>query len=209
MTPRRRRSADERRDQLVAAAVEVVAEVGYLNASADAVARRAGVSKGLLWHYFADRDELMETAARRTLVDLRTAVAVDLDLSAPVPQVIRAAIRRAAGLRRTHGAALRAIQQIVANLRDADGTPRFRITDYDETHAEQARIFRRGQEDGDIRPGLDPLLLAGTYQGSVDTMLAYLDAHPDVDDDRVAAAVADILLDGMCTQPRPRRRPRR
>ncbi len=208
--PRRRRSAEERRDQLIAATVDVVAEVGYVNASADAVARRAGVSKGLLWHYFADRDELMEMTARRILVDLRRAVAADLDLSAPVPDLVRAAIRRAAALRRTHDAPLRAIQQIVANLRSADGTPRLRITDYDETHAGQAEIFRRGQREGDIRPGLDPRLLAVTYQGAVDTMLAYLDAHPEADDEQHATTVADILLGGMGSEPPrgPRRRAR-
>jgi AcrR family transcriptional regulator len=56
----------------------------------------AGVSKGLLWHYFADGDDLMEQTARVTLVTLRETVASDIDLSAEAPHIIRAAIRRAA-----------------------------------------------------------------------------------------------------------------
>jgi len=58
---RRRLGAPERRAQLVDAAVAVLAEVGYQATKADAIAARAGVSKGLLWHYFADLDDLMET----------------------------------------------------------------------------------------------------------------------------------------------------
>ena len=194
---RQRLSAEQRRDQLVAAAVQVIAEDGYHGATADVIARRAGVSKGLLWHYFADRDDLLEVTARRTLVTLRSAVAADLDLSAPAPSLIRAALHRAAGLRRTHRAELRAIQQVVTNLRDANGNPRLGLHEYDETYTHQEAIFRRGQQEGDFRDGLDPRIIAVTYQGAVDAMLAYLDAHPEADADAHAAAVADLLLDGL------------
>ena len=200
---RQRLGAEERREQLVAAAVAVVAGHGYRAATADAIARHADVSKGLLWHYFADLDDLMEVAARRTLVALRAAVAADVDLSAPAPRLIRAAIHRAVALRRTHGAELRALRQIVANLRGPDGAPRLGSTDYDETYDRQEEIFRRGQRDGDFRAGLDPRLLAVTYQGAVDTMLAYLDAHPGDDAERHATTVADVLLGGICREAAP------
>lgn len=197
---RRRLGADQRRGQLADAAVAVVAGQGYRGTTADAIAKRAGVSKGLLWHYFTDRDDLLEFAARRTLVRLRETVAADIDLTQPVPQLIRDAIRRAAGLRATHRAELKAMHEIVLNLRHADGTPRLGLAEYDETYARQEAIFRRGQDEGDFRATLDPRYMAVTYQGAVDTMLDYLDTHPDADPDRYAAAVADILLDGLRTR---------
>ena len=45
-----------------------------------------------------------------------------------------------------------------------------------------------------------PWYVTARYQGAVDTMLGYLDTHPDADADECAAAVADILLDGMRTR---------
>ena len=197
---RRRLSADQRREQLADATVAVVAGHGYQGTTVDAIATRAGVSKGLLWHYFADRDDLLEFTAQRTLVKLRETVAADIDLAQPVPQLIRDAIRRAAGLRATHRAELKAMHEIVLNLRHADGTPRLGLAQYDETYARQEAIFRRGQDEGDFRRTLDPRYMAVTYQGAVDTMLDYLDAHPDADADECAAAVADILLDGLRTR---------
>ncbi|WP_207888954.1 hypothetical protein, partial [Pseudomonas sp. 100_A] len=116
-----------------------------------------------------------------------------------VPQVIRAAVHAAAQLRVTHGAERRALQEIVLNLRHPDGRLKVGVSDYDDTYQSQAAIFRRGQDDGDIRPELDPLTLAVTYQGAVDAMLTYLDAHTDVDPDRYADTVAGILLDGAAT----------
>ncbi len=201
MTPparRQRLSPEQRREQLIRATVSVVARLGYRNASLSAIAAEAGLSKGLLWHYYTDGDELLEATARATLVSLRDAVAADLDWSAPVPQVVRAAIRLAAGLHRTHRAELRAIREIVDNLRHPDGTRRLGLDEYDETYRQQAALFQRGQAEGSLRP-VDPLLLAVTYQGAVDAMLSYLDAHPDTDAERYAAVVADILLDGIAT----------
>ncbi|MCP2176054.1 TetR family transcriptional regulator [Williamsia maris] len=194
---RRRLSPDQRRDQLVAATVDVLADVGYQATTAEEIASRAGVSKGLLWHYFTDLDDLFDTTARQTLLVLRSAVAATLDLSEPAPRVIRAAIHGAAGLRLTHGAQRRAIAEIVVNLRTPAGDLRFGLDDYDETYARQAEIFARGQSEGDFDAGLDPLLMAVTYQGAVDSMLGYLDAHPATDGHRHADQVADMLLRGI------------
>ncbi len=125
------------------------------------------MAKGLLWHYFADGDDLMEQTARVTLADLRETVASDIDLSAEIPEVIRAAIRRAAALRESHRTELRAVREIVQNLRHPDGTPRFGLNDlYEETYTLQASLFQRGQDVGSLRSGIDTRYLAVTYQGA-------------------------------------------
>lgn len=202
---RQRLGSEERREQLMAAAVEVLAAHGYTGATADAIARRAGVSKGLLWHYFVDLDELFEMTARRTLKTLSSAAGAAIDLAAPAPEVIRSAVHAAAGLRRTHSAERRAMREIILNLRATDGGPRFGQQDLNDLYSAQEAIFRRGQEEGDFRDTLDPRLLAVTYQGAVDSMLGYLDAYPDTDVERHADTVAEVLLGGIGREPRARR----
>jgi AcrR family transcriptional regulator len=189
-------SAEQRREALVRATVTVVARRGYQQASLAEIAEAAGVSKGLIWHYFADGDELMAHAARTTLVRLRDAVAADLDLTAPVPEVIRSAIARAARLPASHPDELAAMVAIVQNLRHPDGSPRLDLGDYEETYAQQEALFRRGQQEGSLR-ALDPRVVAVTYQGAVDTMLAHLRAHPGVDAAAYARSLADVLLAGI------------
>ena len=187
----------------MAAAVDVLAERGFGGTTAEAIARRAGVSKGLLWHYFADLDDLAEQTAHRTLRSLSAAAGAAIDLTAPAPEVIRAAVHAAASLRGTHAAERRAMREIVLNLRTPDGDLRFGQRQLDDLYAAQEAIFRRGQADGHLRAELDPRLLAVTYQGAVDAMLAYLDAYPETDADRHAETVADILLAGAVRTPRP------
>ncbi|WP_279583347.1 TetR/AcrR family transcriptional regulator, partial [Fodinicola feengrottensis] len=49
-----------RRAQMVQCAVEEIAENGYPAASLAAIARRAGVSRGVISYHFADKDDLVE-----------------------------------------------------------------------------------------------------------------------------------------------------
>ena len=85
------------------------------------------------------------------LLTLRSAVAAGLDVSAPAPEVIRAAIHGTADLRRTHNAERRAMQEIVLTLRGPGGGMRFPLEDVDDTYAEQAVILTRGRERGGSR----------------------------------------------------------
>lgn len=190
---RRRLSEDVRRAQILDATIAVVAESGYESASLARIAERAQVSKGLVSHHFGDKDGLMATAVRTTLVVLREAVADSVDLAAPVPELIRAAIHRASRLPATHGAQLTALRQIVTNLRAADGTQLFGLADYEETYLAQENLFRRGQEEGSLRD-FDTRVMAVTYQGAIDTMLTYLDEHQEADAGQYADALADLVI---------------
>ena len=80
--------------------------------------------------------------------------------SADLPELLRAAIRRAATLPATHGRELRAIRHLVDNLRDPDGRALLTDIDSEPLLQRQADLFRRGQREGHLRADLDPHLLA-------------------------------------------------
>lgn len=65
--PYRREAPDKRRDALIAAALELVAEGGPQSATVRAIAERAGVTPGLIRHYFASKEELTREAYRRLM----------------------------------------------------------------------------------------------------------------------------------------------
>lgn len=190
---RRRLSEDERRAQIIDGCIEVLASEGYRHASLARIAQVAGVSKGLVSHYFTDKEALMEHTAVATVGFLRGEVGAAVDLTtADVPTVLRAAIRYAARLPQEHARELRALEQIAHNK----AAPRLDLRAYEETYQAQEKLFRRGQQEGSFRE-FDTRVMAVTYQGAIDTMLAYLDAHPDTDADAFADAMADLLLAAM------------
>lgn len=74
MIPRRayrREPEQKRREALISAAQDLVAEGGPKAATVRAIAERAGVTAGLIRHYFASKEELSQ-AAYRALMDRMT-----------------------------------------------------------------------------------------------------------------------------------------
>ena len=55
---------EARRVQLIEVTIDSLAEVGYVGTTLAEIARRAGVSPGLVAHYFDDKDGLLEAAFR-------------------------------------------------------------------------------------------------------------------------------------------------
>ncbi|KKF00866.1 Fatty acid metabolism regulator protein [Mycolicibacterium obuense] len=188
-----------RRQQLESATIQIIGQDGLSAATAESIARAAGVSKGLLWRYYDDLEDLLLSAGRRALATLEAAVASDADMDADVTELFRSAIHRAATLPATHPAELQAIRHIAIGLRPHVPETTLRANEYRELHARQAALIARGQADGHLRPGLDPHLLAVTYQGMVDSMLDYLHSDPTLDPRTVADHVADVLLAGIST----------
>ncbi|WP_029138814.1 TetR/AcrR family transcriptional regulator [Nakamurella lactea] len=197
---RRRLSEQERRSQIISATVATVADLGYNGASLERIAATAELSKGLLSHYFGDKETLMTQTARITLDAVRNGIAATLDLSVPVPDVIRQSIHRVAAVHTTYRAELTALDQIITHLRDADGHPILGLGDYESTYLEQEKLFRRGQQEGSLR-AFDTRVMAVTYQGALDAMLGYLRQHPEIDPDTYAHVVADLIIAAVQSRP--------
>ncbi|HEY4917407.1 MAG TPA: TetR/AcrR family transcriptional regulator [Solirubrobacteraceae bacterium] len=70
-TPRRRLSAEQRRELIEQAATEMFAERGYNGASIDEIARRAGISPPVLYDHFSSKQELHRALLERHYADLR------------------------------------------------------------------------------------------------------------------------------------------
>nr|WP_267135369.1 transcriptional regulator BetI [Halomonas dongshanensis] len=64
-----------RRQQLIEATMTAIDEVGLHDATVIRIARRAGVSAGIISHYFGGKDGLLEATMRQILRDLNDAIA--------------------------------------------------------------------------------------------------------------------------------------
>lgn len=58
---------EERRGQIVRAAVKLFSENGYYNTTTQQISREAGMSAGLIYHYFQDKDDILFMALRQVL----------------------------------------------------------------------------------------------------------------------------------------------
>ena len=65
---------DGRRQQLIETTIVVLAEFGYVGTTLGRIGARAGVSAGLVAHYFGDKDTLLEAAFRTLVARVRSRV---------------------------------------------------------------------------------------------------------------------------------------
>lgn len=90
MSPSRRQPTQQRSratvERIVDAAVAVLAEHGYHEASTNRIAAAAGVSPGTLYGYFADKDDIVAAVIERVVDGFGDAIAPALRAAAAQPE---------------------------------------------------------------------------------------------------------------------------
>jgi AcrR family transcriptional regulator len=77
-----RLTSEERREHLLHVGVEVVGRYGTADVSIEEIAREAGVSKGLLYHYFPTKSDFLLAVLARSQAELDDQFSRDRELSA-------------------------------------------------------------------------------------------------------------------------------
>jgi AcrR family transcriptional regulator len=191
---------EERRRQILDAAVRAFAKKGYHACRVSDIAEEAGVAYGLVYHYFESKDAVLESIFREMWgmmvaainaieqieesprEQLRKSCAIVLRTWRDYPDVVRVLVREVA---RSGEQLQREVEEIA--------------------HAFQAlqRIVERGQEEKVFRGDISPRLAAWVIYGSLEEILTgwVLGRLPGEDDDIKEAerAVVGILCDGLAT----------
>ena len=64
----------DKRETILQAALELIAEHGFHGAPMSAVAQRAGVSAGIIYHYFASKEDLIHALYKQVKTDFSRAL---------------------------------------------------------------------------------------------------------------------------------------
>jgi AcrR family transcriptional regulator len=174
-------ATEDKRRTLLAAAVRVFARSGYHGARVGDIAEEAGVAHGLLYHYFASKEDVLRTIFRENwgvlLERFRAVEASDEPASQKLeglakillrtwrndPDLVTVMVREVARSRH--------LQEEVEAVREA-----FAIVE---------RIVREGQREGSFRADLDPRFASWLVYGGLEEVLTgwVLGQLPDADED--------------------------
>ena len=162
-----------RRKQLVECAIEVIAEVGLARASTVRIARRAGVSRGVLTYHFRDRAELVEQVVQ-SVYDLGAEEVAPKIARASTPrEMMLAFIGGSVELYAAYPTQLAALTEIYADARGADGVSRARHRRHSQEMSDLAQVLRAGQAQGEFR-AFDVDVMCSTMRSALDGALAYI-----------------------------------
>ncbi|MER5318161.1 TetR/AcrR family transcriptional regulator [Streptosporangium roseum] len=181
-----------RRAQIVASAVEVIAEHGFAGASLARIAEHAGISKGVISYHFTGKDELMEEVVSQVYADTVRYILARMEGQETATALLRTQITAGAQHMREHRAQIKALGEIFSNLRLPDGRPRYGVAASEELFQSLEHIYRLGQQSGEFRP-FDVRVMAVSHLAAMDNMFAYWSAHPEHDLDAHARELADLF----------------
>jgi TetR/AcrR family transcriptional regulator, fatty acid metabolism regulator protein len=189
--------AEEKRRLILDAAAGVFARKGFHTSRVGDIAEEAGVAHGLLYHYFASKDEVLDTIFHEHWTSL-------LDRLHEVEQSDESAEEQ---LRRVAAILLRGWltepDVVCVVVREIARSPEVtaRVEELVRPIGAIRRIIERGQRNGEFRADLDASTAAIVFYGGIDELLsAWVLGRLEADETDVAAAerhVVDVLVGGL------------
>ena len=203
--PKFQRRAEDRPREICAAALQVFAEKGFAAAKLDEIARRAGVSKGTLYLYFKDKEELFRAVVRDNVspnIDhLRDAIMAS---GLPFAQIAPMFLARLASV-----AATMPLGSVVKMVIGESGNfPELAKVWHDQVVSKalgvMVGLIEKAQAKGEVRPG-DPRFHAFTLMGPMLMGLMYREVlqpagGAPVDIEALARQHAETVLKGLLAE---------
>src|SRR2546430_6047580 len=192
-------AAEDKRRQILSAAVHVFAAQGYEASRVGDVAREAGVAYGLVYHYFGSKDAVLEAVFREQWGRLLAAVALAEETGESAPEQLALVVKIVLRTWRDDPDLVRLL------VREITRSPHIQdeLDEIGQACASLERIIRRGQEEGTLRAEVDARLAAWMLYGALEEVLTgwVLGQLPD-DASAVSAAEQEItktFVGGLCT----------
>jgi AcrR family transcriptional regulator len=170
---------DERREQILSAALRVFATKGYAAAKISDIVAQSGVSHGLVYHYFASKEEIFMALLTRALTTasdtLRMVEALPLS---PIEKVHKTASYILSGMSDFEEMAYYFLIVIHALVMEGPGEKHWEHAPVGTPAEIMARILAEGQLAGEVREG-DPAQMSAVFFAAIQGLAMYKLAIPD------------------------------
>lgn len=198
--PARSEREAERRKLILRAAVEVFSRKGYHGCRIQDVAKEAGVAYGLVYHYFKNKDELLESVFASGWQGFLSRVQAELERESHVAGRVRGVINVAFEAYRRDP---RGVKVLILEVgRSPAGGAVNRGGAFSTIILAAAQMFREAQGRGEISRHLEPVLCATMLFGCIEMglttfVMGLLDKRDDAAIERAREQVAETFLSGI------------
>jgi TetR/AcrR family fatty acid metabolism transcriptional regulator len=182
-----------RRAQIVAAAIDTIAELGYGQASLARIAETAGTSKGVIIYHFGGKDELMRELVAEVVARGVAYMEPQIDAEPTGAGKLRAYIESNLAFMGENRNHMVAIFEIALNARAADGSRLYDVSVQDAGVAALEQLLAYFQGTGEFRAGFDPHVMAMAIRAAINAVPAQLARDPALDVAHHAREIADMF----------------
>ena len=193
----RQAGAEEKRRQILDAAVRVFARDGYHTSRVGAIAEEAGVAHGLLYHYFGSKEEVLETVFRENWSELLARFRAVEQTEEPADEKLRGIAKILLRTWRNDPALVTVMVREVARSSQLTG----QVDDLREGLLILERVIDQGQREGTFRDDLDARLASWVVYGGLEEILTgwVLGELPDGEEEiaRAERTIVDVVVGGL------------
>ena len=182
-----------RRAQIVKAAIDTIAELGYGQASLARIAETAGTSKGVIVYHFGGKDQLIRELVAEVVARGVAYMEPRIDAEPTGAGKLRAYIESNLAFTCENRNHMVAIVEIVLNARGADGSRLYDPSVQDEGVAALQQLLAYFQGTGEFRAGFDPRVMAMAIRAAINAVPAQLAQDPALDVGHYAHELADLF----------------
>jgi TetR/AcrR family transcriptional repressor of bet genes len=162
---------EARRAQIVAAAIETLADSGYVKSSLAQIAKRAGISTSLIPYHFKDKDDLMAQTIHEVSHAWLTYVTEKVGQGQSARDKLRLYIEANLAYMGTRPKHFTALMEIVFNSRDSEGTLIYLNETGDPGMQPLLTLLADGQANGEFR-SFHVQHMATAIRGALDGFLS-------------------------------------
>ena len=183
-----------RRAQIVDAAVAVIAEAGYGQASLARIADRIGVSKGVISYHFAGKEDLVQEVIAEVVAKAVAYMQPRVEAEPTAAGKLTTAIESNLAFMDEHRDQMIALSEIAVSTRGAGGSQDPAVARVLRHGASALRqLLAAGQAAGEFRPGFDPAVMAAAIRAAIDAVPPRLAREPDFDVRHYSRELTDLF----------------
>jgi TetR/AcrR family transcriptional regulator, fatty acid metabolism regulator protein len=170
-----------RRAQIIECAINAIAELGYAKASLAEIAKRAGVSKGVISYHFAGKSELIQQVVNSLLEKGEAMMVPRVIAERDAIAMLRAYIETNIEFLGSHHTHVQAVMNISVSARDDEGMPIIDLfRPLKQLASELEKLLLYGQQRGEFRE-FSTKAMAITIRSAIDAIAALLTLDPKLD----------------------------
>jgi AcrR family transcriptional regulator len=204
-SPTRTFTESRRRDQVVAATIETIAELGFAKASYARIAERAGLSStGLISYHFASKADLVGAVLAEIGAVAQQRIAPRVDAEPTVLGKLRARVEAELEWVDEFPTHVKALYEISMHAKNDDGDLEYGEALTVESNVNELEpLLRAGQELGELRQ-FDTVLMALAMKATVDMAIYRMSLQPTLSPQGCAKEIFELFRRATASDPDPR-----
>jgi AcrR family transcriptional regulator len=184
-------------ESVLRGAVKVFNERGYDGTSMEDLSRELGITKSAIYHHVTSKEELLRLAVNRALDGLFALLDDVALVKGPAMTRLEELARRSVLLLVAELPFVTLLLRVRGNTR-AERAALARRREFD---AAVARLVTQARDEGDLRPDVDPALVARLLYGTINSLVEWYRPRQGAQSADLAETVVAVAFDGLRVKP--------